>query len=371
MKKIFLSSIFVFSSLYSSSESQIGVNVGVSSLKNENGLSFKNSEVGVNYQLNGYLIKPRFELQYSKVSDTSWRGVNSLIKGSVSGVYGFKNNYYWTPYLLAGVGYELVNSPIEGVFESHPFIQSAVGVNYEFLNGMEIYSEAKALQIIAGNDENNEFSLQAGVSFPLNFQNEQKVVATEVIKPIVNKVKIPQEILKEECRVVAPKVIHEKIIEKEYIDSNPCPKKIDAPDVDRDGIEDNLDQCPNTPCSFSVDSFGCPIKTTLKVNFAKNASYLTDYSMPKVVEFANFLIKNKGSNVTIIGHTDNVGNDSKNMLLSQQRAKSIKDKLIELGVSPQRVTAMGRGESEPIATNTTNDGKAQNRRIEAHLSYDR
>jgi len=371
MKKIILSSFFAFSSLYSSSESQIGINIGVTSLKNESGLNFRNFDVGANYQLNNYLIKPRFDLSYTKLNENGWIGVNSLLKGSINGVYGFKNNYYWTPYLLGGVGYELVNSPIDGVFESNPFIQAGAGVNYEFLNGIEAYSELKALQILAGNNENNEFSLHAGVSFPLEFSKEMTPLVIRPTPQVVQKFKVPKNVLQEECKVSIPQIIKETKIETKYIDPNPCPKKIDAPDIDRDGIEDRLDQCPNTPCSFSVDGFGCPIKTTLKVNFANNSAYLTPYSTPKVEEFASFLLKNKGSMVTIIGHTDTIGNDSKNLLLSQQRAKAIKDKLITLGISSERIIALGKGESEPIASNTTNEGRVQNRRIEAHLSYER
>ena len=72
--------------------------------------------------------------------------------------------------------------------------------------------------------------------------------------------------------------------------------------------------------------------------------------------------------VSIIGHTDYMGTDAYNIALGQRRADSVKSKLIEMGLSSDRiVSTSSRGESEPIATNDTEDGRAENRRIEFQL----
>ena len=72
--------------------------------------------------------------------------------------------------------------------------------------------------------------------------------------------------------------------------------------------------------------------------------------------------------VSIIGHTDSMGTDAYNIALGQRRAESVKRKLIEMGLSSDRiVSTSSRGESEPIATNDTEDGRAENRRIEFQL----
>ena len=70
----------------------------------------------------------------------------------------------------------------------------------------------------------------------------------------------------------------------------------------------------------------------------------------------------------IEGHTDNVGNDANNMTLSAQRALTIKKWLIDKGIKPERLLAVGFGESRPIADNPTAEGKAQNRRTEFHVA---
>jgi OOP family OmpA-OmpF porin len=148
-----------------------------------------------------------------------------------------------------------------------------------------------------------------------------------------------------------------------------CPVKIDGPDRDRDGVPDDVDQCPNTPCDFSVDDKGCPVKANLMIHFATDKAEITPESRPLVKKFAEFLIKNKGSLVHIIGHTDWRGSDQYNMALSKRRAKAVRDALIEYGVSASRLSTEGRGEREPIASNRTPEGMALNRRTEVHLTY--
>ena len=72
--------------------------------------------------------------------------------------------------------------------------------------------------------------------------------------------------------------------------------------------------------------------------------------------------------VTIVGHTDSIGSNKYNFGLSERRAESAKKRLLELGLSPKRILEIeGRGEEEPIATNETKEGRAQNRRVEFKL----
>ena len=69
--------------------------------------------------------------------------------------------------------------------------------------------------------------------------------------------------------------------------------------------------------------------------------------------------------VMIVGHTDSIGSNKYNFGLSERRAESAKKRLLELGLSPERILGIeGRGEEEPIATNETAEGRAQNRRVE-------
>ena len=79
---------------------------------------------------------------------------------------------------------------------------------------------------------------------------------------------------------------------------------------------------------------------------------------------AQSLEKYPGTNVVLVGHTDADGSDSYNQGLSERRAKAAADYLVTQGVPRARIDATGRGETEPVASNDTADGKAQNRRVE-------
>jgi len=72
--------------------------------------------------------------------------------------------------------------------------------------------------------------------------------------------------------------------------------------------------------------------------------------------------------VSVIGHTDNVGSDSYNQALSERRASSVAEYLISQGLEPGKVTSQGRGESQPITDNESEEGRARNRRVELHLN---
>ncbi len=331
-------------------ESEIGINIGLDSTRNENGNKFENPSFGLMYQDNKYIVSPRVDLEYVNVTNDQ---ANALVKASVNGVYEYENKTNTTPYALAGVGYEYVSGGTDGVFESHPFVQGGAGVRVDLQKGFKARVEGKVLQIIGGNNEGNEFMLTAGISMPLS-QSKKRVVPIRAISR----------------RVIKPFPVKKKVVVINNY-NNECPIKINAPDVDRDGVPNQIDQCPSTPCNFTVDNYGCPIKTTLKINFATNSANIEPASLFKVYDFANFLLKNKGSIVNIVGHTDSVGSATHNMNLSQRRANVVVSLLIRRGISPRRLQAFGRGESQPLTTNKTKIGRAMNRRIEAELVYPR
>jgi len=342
-------------------ENELGINMGMTSINNDSGSRFNNYGMGINYQISKYVVMPRFDLDYVKISDFSDDRVDSLFKGSINGVYEFPINGDLKPYIMGGVGYEKVIGEIANSFESHPFVQGAMGLRYKLPKGYKVQVESKILQILGGEKENNEVILNFGMSFPIKYIVLHKRRKRPIHKKII---RLPIVIHR---RVVTP-LLSQHIIQKSF-DNQECPIKISLPDRDRDGVEDRFDQCPATPCDFAVDSYGCPVKMTLRINFAVNSAVVDNYSMPKIDNFARFLLQNRGSRVIIQGHTDSSGDSVHNMILSEHRARAIANRLVELGVSPSRITAIGKGESMPIASNSTKEGKRLNRRIEAILIY--
>ena len=330
---------------YGSFNDEVGFNVTTTSIINEDGSKFSNYGIEGSFQMSRYIVSPRFDLDYVDIKDYS--GVNSLFKGSINGVYEFENHTRVLPYGLIGLGYEKVTPEIKNIFESHPFVQAGLGLSYKLSHGYKMRFEAKKLQILSGNNEGNEMILSLGMSVPLGYR-EKKVIKRV---PRVHRVQPLIPILVDES------------------EENSCPKKINKADRDRDGVEDRLDQCPSTPCNFAVDSYGCPIKMTLRINFAIGSAHIEENSMHKIANFATFLLKNRGSMVRVIGHTDSVGSDADNLRLSIQRANAVVNKLLGMGVSPSRIKAEGKGEREPLVSNNSDEGKRKNRRIEIILSY--
>ena len=98
--------------------------------------------------------------------------------------------------------------------------------------------------------------------------------------------------------------------------------------------------------------------------FASNETTILPESEDALQELADFLADNKDVRIRITGHTDAIGSDEDNQILSEGRAASVKKAIVERGIAEDRIETEGKGESEPIATNDTEEGRAKNRRVE-------
>ncbi|WP_308915986.1 OmpA family protein [Jannaschia sp. LMIT008] len=107
---------------------------------------------------------------------------------------------------------------------------------------------------------------------------------------------------------------------------------------------------------------------SIRVNAPESILFATDSAAVRapgqIRTIARSLLNYPNSRVQVVGHTDNTGSAAYNQDLSERRARAVAGIMYEEGVSPARVSAIGRGESDPIATNQTADGRAQNRRVE-------
>ena len=142
------------------------------------------------------------------------------------------------------------------------------------------------------------------------------------------------------------------------VDAKGCPR-----DRDGDGIPDGKDKCPNSAKGAAVDLKGCELPPVLHIAFGNNAATIPAGDAAKIKAYARFLKRNHFG-VVVIGHTDSIGSDANNRKLSEKRAKAVA-KIIEAeGVPAKRIKTVGKGESDPIADNSTEEGRAKNRRIE-------
>jgi outer membrane protein OmpA-like peptidoglycan-associated protein len=154
-----------------------------------------------------------------------------------------------------------------------------------------------------------------------------------------------------------------------FQDDDGCPDL----DNDLDGIPDTGDKCPNAPETFNGidDEDGCPDEKAIErqfilkgVTFESGSAVLTPDSHRILDEVVRSLLAYPEVKIEILGYTDNVGQASSNLGLSQRRAEAVKTYLANAGVDPARLTARGLGEENPVASNATPEGRAQNRRIE-------
>ena len=123
----------------------------------------------------------------------------------------------------------------------------------------------------------------------------------------------------------------------------------------------------NTLPGAEVERVGEGIKITLKenmVNFAFNKSDLTAVGKANLDKLATVLTNNPDTNINIYGYTDSKGADSYNLDLSTRRAAAVKSYMSTKGIAANRMNTMGMGEADPVASNDTDAGRAQNRRVE-------
>jgi OOP family OmpA-OmpF porin len=150
-----------------------------------------------------------------------------------------------------------------------------------------------------------------------------------------------------------------------------------ALDSDGDGVPDGIDRCPDTPRGDEVDSFGCTIEepepepeprtfTFEDINFEFDSAMLTDQGEENLMAIGDTLVTIEGADIILEGHTDSIGPEEYNMTLSQRRAESVQEFLVDnfTELSTGMFTILDMGESQPIADNDTREGRAMNRRVE-------
>ncbi|MEP7229755.1 MAG: OmpA family protein [Ginsengibacter sp.] len=150
-----------------------------------------------------------------------------------------------------------------------------------------------------------------------------------------------------------------------------CP----VPDKDGDGVNDEEDKCPNE--AGPASNFGCPVidvvvvekinKAAQNIFFATGSAKLLAKSFKSLKDVAQVMQDNPTYKIDVDGHTDNTGGNELNQKLSESRANSVKQYLVDNGVDQSRIVATGYGEDKPIEDNSTAAGRAKNRRVEMRL----
>lgn len=297
-------------------------------------------------------------------------------------LYHFPLTERFSPYLAIGGG-EAIVSPDTLASDTDLIVGYGVGAKYFLNDTLALRCDVRHLLDINDADTQrdssvvNNFAASAGIS--LQFGGRETVKrAPEEKTPVVNEpvAKAPVERIDNDgdgvpdnldlCPGTATDVV---------VDRKGCAVAVDK---DQDGVIDGLDACPDTPTGTVVDAHGCPAHVALVAPVAKlpqpaltfyleylpNEVEVSTAFAPETQRMTDFIKANPGRRFIIEGHTDSVGNEVANMKLSLLRAEKIKDYLVEkMGVPSVLLEARGIGERNPVADNSTQEGRRQNRRI--------
>ncbi|MCG6907514.1 MAG: OmpA family protein [Desulfobacteraceae bacterium] len=145
----------------------------------------------------------------------------------------------------------------------------------------------------------------------------------------------------------------------------PAPVVVVTPlDSDGDGVPDDIDQCPGTPTGAKVNDVGCWLMAGDTVLFDFDSATINDTTL---LEAALVILKdNPEMTGEVRGFTCSIGPEAYNQMLSEKRANAVRDWFIQNGIAAERIRAVGYGETNPIASNDTEEGRRKNRRVELH-----
>ena len=228
-------------------------------------------------------------------------------------------------YGLIGAGYQEITQELDKHRDS-PILAYGIGLKYDIpYYGIAIKGDVRHL--IALKENQNDMMYTVGLGMPLGKRYKEYPITA----------KTPE------------------VVEK--------PLTIINIDDDNDGVPNKFDKCPDTLPGIKVNKDGCVETIDLKINFDYDSSTIKPQYQSNLQQFSNILKQDKRLKAIIEAHTDSIASDEYNQALSERRAISVINALNKNGIDLSRLEAIGYGESEPIATNKTEEGRAQNRRV--------
>lgn len=249
---------------------------------------------------------------------------------------------HWTPYALGMIGAVYDDGQPDRYDGTNLTLALGAGIVTRSLfdNGIRLRAEVRYLYDSYTNDQ-SDLHWSAGIEIPLR--------GARVVERVVYVDRVQE-------------------VEREV----PVMVTVHDPDSDMDGVPDSRDRCPDTLRGARVDATGCIIESQTialsNVAFELGSDRLTPSSREALIDIAASLRVQKELRIEVAGHTDSQGGEAYNLDLSQRRAESVRNFLIERGVAAEQLTAKGYGPHQPIADNATVSGRAMNRRVEFRIS---
>lgn len=265
----------------------------------------------------------------------------------------------FTPYMFGGIGG--MNEDIGPVDSMFLAIEAGVGLLFDVNDSMQARAGLSAMsvhddELIAGQDAFVDYRFNVGLLWGAG--------SAPAAAPA------PVRAVDSDGDGLADSADRCPSVPASTADGCPPAAPVVQTDSDGDGVYDAVDDCPGTLEGLKVDAKGCAVETegqsiVLKgVTFLPGSATLTEEAKSVLDTAAAALSGQADLKVELGGHTDAQGRDDANMALSQRRAESARQYLIGKGIDAARLSAKGYGETQPIATNDTPAGRAENRRVE-------
>lgn len=262
-------------------------------------------------------------------------------------------NSNWVPYSAFGIGHAEIN-PETGASDVYTQMNIGGGVRYLLDDNWSLRGDARYFY---GNDnETSDGIVSIGISYA--FGGSPAAAPAPAPRASSDSDADGVEDRVDQCPNTPAGVA---------VDSRGC-----ALDKDGDGVPNYRDKCPNTPAGRQVDKFGCKfvLKQTesikLEINFPLDSDAIPAAYRGELEKVAKFMKKFGGVKAIVEGHADSTGAASYNKQLSQRRADAVRKALIrDYGIASDRLGAVGYGEERPVASNNTTEGRRANRRVVA------
>lgn len=313
----------------------------------------------------GYMLKDDIALEGSLVipsiiQDDSRADVEQFRFGS----FYFLSEDSWKPYLTAAVGLEDVS--FGGGSVSNALLSIGAGMQYDSSERLFGRAEIRYDDMVNEYPEHTNYVLEVGYRFGA----PAAAMAAATAAAANNMTDKEQLITPEETEIV---VAEDKVDEVKQLPATAAgitPVAV-AKDADKDGVADSADQCASTPAGTTVDAKGCSeFEEYLKyvaLQFNSESATLDMASSEKLNKIAENAKKYPNSKLIITGHADAVGTPEFNNYISNSRAKAARDYLVAKGVKRDIISIESYGETKPVASNDTSEGRAKNRRVEFTL----
>lgn len=265
------------------------------------------------------------------------------------------------PYLAAGIGENNFDFPNIDVDET--VINIGGGVKFALTDALSLRTDARLFNSM--DEEDQDLALSVGLNYLFGSSKSRAPMA-----PVEDRSKPASPMDSDGDGVVDSRDRCPNTPAGTSVDANGCER-----DSDNDGVVDSRDACPNSEAGARVDERGCYIvlqetrTIELKINFANDSAVITDQYIDQIQQVVDFMREYPLTKVVVEGHTDDRGSASYNQQLSERRARAVASELVNrFGIENNRVSAVGKGEVEPVTTNDTAEGRAANRRVVGVIS---